>query len=77
MNLNDSNDTQILDLVRKALAVDSATGTSIAPFIKEDLEGEAYVQLYSDTDPAQMALLKDLPRQPAQQVNHEFVLRLS
>ena len=74
MNLNNSNDQAILDLVRKALSVDSATGTSIAPFIKEDLEGEAYVQLYSDTDPAQMSLLKDLPRQPAQQVNHEFTL---
>lgn len=69
-----ANDTAILDLVRKALSVDSATGTSIAPFIKEDLEDEAYVQLYSDSDPAQMALLKDLPRQPAQQVNHEFTI---
>lgn len=74
--LNGSNgvDQQILDAVRKALSVDAATGTSIAPFIKEDLEGEAYVQLYSDSDPAQMALLKDLPRQPANQVNHEFTL---
>jgi len=68
------NEQQILDLVRKALSVDSATGSTIAPFIKEDLEDEAYVQLYSDTDPAQMALLKDLPRQPAQQVNHEFTI---
>lgn len=67
-------DAEILDRVRKALSVDSATGTSIAPFMKEDLEAEAYVQLYADSDPAQMALLKDLPRQPAQQVNHEFTL---
>lgn len=74
INGSNSTDQQILDLVRKALSVDSSTGTSIAPFVKEDLEGEAYVQLYSDTDPAQMALLKDLPRQPAQQVNHEFTL---
>jgi hypothetical protein len=68
------NEQQILDLVRKALSVDSATGTSISPYIKEDLEDEGYLQLYSETDPAQMALLKDLPRQQAQQVNHEFVL---
>jgi len=68
------NEQQILDQVRKALSVDSATGSTIAPFIKEDLEDEAYVQLYSDTDPAQMSLLKDLPRQPAQQVNHEFTI---
>ena len=70
----DVNETQLIDKIRKALSVDSATGTSIAPFIKQDLEDEAYVQLYSDTDPAQMALLKDLPRQPAQQVNHEFTI---
>jgi len=74
MFTGNTNEQAILDLVRKALSVDSATGTSIQPFIKEDLEGEAYVQLYSETDPAQMALLKDLPRQPAQQVNHEFVI---
>lgn len=68
------NEQAILDLVRKALAVDSTTGTSIAPYIKQDLEDEGYLQLYSETDPTQMALLKDLPRQQAQQVNHEFVL---
>ncbi len=67
-------ETQIVDLVRKALAVDGSTGTSIQPFIKQDLEAEAYAQLYTDSDPAQMSLLKDLPRQPAAQVNHEFVL---
>jgi len=67
-------DAEILDRVRKALSVDSATGTSIAPFMKEDLEAEAYVQLYADTDRAEMALLKDMPRQPANQVNHEFTL---
>ena len=69
---NNQNDQQILDLVRKALSVDSATGSTIAPFMKEDLEDEAYVMLYSESEPAEMALLKDLPRQPAQQVNHEF-----
>lgn len=68
------NEQAILDLVRKALSVDTATGTSISPYIKEDLEDEGYVQLYAETDPHQMALLKDLPRQQAQQVNHEFVL---
>lgn len=73
-NLNAMTESQVLDLVRKALSVDSATGTSIAPFIKEDLEDEAYLQLYTDSEPAEMALLKDLPRQPAQQVNHEFTL---
>jgi len=72
--LNSSNmaDAQILDLVRKALSVDSATGTSIQPFMKEDLEDEAYLQLYSETDRQEMTLLKDLPKQQAQQVNHEF-----
>lgn len=68
------NEQEILDLVRKALSVDSTTGTTIAPFMKQDLEDEGYLQLYSETDPAQMSLLKDLPRQQAQQVNHEFVL---
>jgi hypothetical protein len=73
--LNASNlvDTQIMDLVRKALSVDSTTGTGIQPFIKEDLEDEAYLQLYSETDRQEMTLLKDLPKQQAQQVNHEFV----
>lgn len=69
-----NNDKDILDLVRKALSVDSTTGTAIAPYVKQDLEDEGYVQLYSETDPAQMTLLKDLPRQQAQAVNHEFVL---
>jgi len=68
------NESQILDLVRKALSVDSATGSSIAPFMKESLEDEAYVQLYSERDRAQMTLLKDLPRVRAGQVNHEFTI---
>lgn len=68
------SDNEVLNLVRKALSIDSATGTSISPFVKQDFEDEAYLQLYSESDPAQMALLKDLPRQPAQQVNHEFAL---
>lgn len=70
--LNNMNEGQILDLVRKALSVTDQTGTGIEPFIRQDLEGEAYLQLYTDTDPAQMALLKDLPRQTANQVTHEF-----
>jgi len=74
MNAVNANESQLLDMIRKALSVDSATGTSIAPYIKEDLEDEAYLQLYSEPDPHQMSLLKDLPRQQAQQVNHEFVL---
>lgn len=73
-NAQGSNDNEMLNLVRKALSIDSATGTSISPYVKQDLEDEAYLQLYSESDPAQMALLKDLPRQPAQQVNHEFTL---
>lgn len=73
MNIN-WTEQQALDLLRKALSVDGATGQAIAPFMKEDLEDEAYVSLYSESDPAQMSLLKDLPRQTAQQVNHEFVL---
>jgi len=68
------SENEILSLVRKALSVDSAQGTSIQPFMKEDLEDEAYLQLYSETDKAQMALLKDLPRQQAQQVAHQFTI---
>lgn len=69
---NDQTEKNLMDLVQKALSVDSTTGTSIAPFIKQDLEEEAYVQLYSEQDPAQLSLLKDIPRQEANQVNHEF-----
>lgn len=71
---NNATENQILDLVRKALSVDGSTGTSIQPYMKEDLEDEAYLQLYNETDPAQLSLLKDIPRQQAQQVNHEFVI---
>jgi len=67
-----ATENQVLEMIRKALSVDSSTGVSIEPYIKEDLEDEAYVQLYSETDPAEMSLLKDIPRQKAEQVNHEF-----
>jgi hypothetical protein len=72
--MNNFTESQIMDLVRKALSVDSATGASIAPFMKESLEDEAYVQLYSEKDKAQMSLLKDLPRVQAGQVAHEFTI---
>lgn len=71
---NNATENQILDLVKKALSVDGSTGVSIQPYMKEDLEDEAYLQLYNETDPAQLSLLKDIPRQQAQQVNHEFVI---
>jgi hypothetical protein len=73
MEMN-ATESQILDLVRKALAVDGSTGVSIQPYMKEDLEDEAYLQLYNETDPAQLSLLKDIPRQQAGQVNHEFTI---
>jgi hypothetical protein len=72
--MSNFSESQIMDLVRKALSVDSATGASIAPFMKESLEDEAYVQLYSERDKAQMSLLKDLPRVQAGQVAHEFTI---
>jgi hypothetical protein len=73
-NANSMNDTQLLDLVRKSLSTDSSTGVSIQPFMKEDLEDEAYLTLYTESDTHQMAFLKDLPRQDAEQILHQFTI---
>ncbi|MGZ3772956.1 MAG: hypothetical protein ACXVCY_04220 [Pseudobdellovibrionaceae bacterium] len=65
---------QIKELLRKALSVDTMTGSDIQSFMKQDLEKEAYVQLYSSTEQDEMTLLKDLPISSAKQVNHEFTI---
>ena len=56
----------------KALASSSAAGTDASPLIKEDLEVEAHTQLWYETDPTEMVILKHIPRFPATSVLHQF-----
>lgn len=65
-------DSAIADELLKALASSSAAGTDVSPLIKEDLEVEAHTQLYYETDPTELVLLKHIPRQPATSVLHQF-----
>ena len=56
----------------KALASSSLAGIDASPLIKEDLEMEAHTQLWLETDPIEMVLLKHVPRIPAFSVIHQY-----
>lgn len=56
----------------KALASTAANGTDGSPLIKEDLEMEAHTQLWLETDPTELVILKHLPRKPAFSVQHQY-----
>lgn len=58
--------------ILKALATSATYGADASPLIREDLEAEAANQLYSDTSPIEMVLLKDMPRKPATNVVHQY-----
>lgn len=60
------------DQLLKALASSSAAGTDASPLIKEDLEVEAHTQLWLETDPVELVILKHLPRTAAYSVMHEY-----
>jgi hypothetical protein len=63
---------QLQDELLKALASSSTYGTDASPLIKEDLEMEAHTQLWLETDPTELVLLKHLPRIPAFSVIHQY-----
>jgi hypothetical protein len=63
---------QLHDELLKALASSAAAGTDASPLIKEDLEVEAHTQLWLETDPAELVILKHLARIPAFSVIHQF-----
>jgi hypothetical protein len=56
----------------KALASSSVGGTDASPLIKEDLEMEAHTQLWLETSPIEMVILKHIPRITATSVIHEY-----
>jgi hypothetical protein len=60
------------DELLKALASSSLAGTDASPLIKEDLEMEAHTQLWLETDPVELVILKHLPRQAATSVIHQY-----
>jgi hypothetical protein len=60
------------DELLKALASSAAGGTDASPLIKEDLEVEAHTQLWLETDPVELVILKHLARIPAFSVLHQF-----
>ena len=60
------------DDLLKALASSAAAGTDASPLIKEDLEVEAYTQLWLETDPVELVILKHIARIAAFSVTHEF-----
>lgn len=60
------------DELLKALASTATAGTDASPLIKEDLEVEAHSQLWLETDPVELVILKHLPRINAYSVVHEY-----
>jgi hypothetical protein len=60
------------DELLKALASSSLAGTDASPLIKEDLEMEAHTQLWLETDPVELVILKHLPRINAYSVIHQY-----
>jgi len=60
------------DELLKALASSSLAGTDASPLIKEDLEMEAHTQLWLETDPVELVILKHLARIPAFSVIHQY-----
>jgi hypothetical protein len=63
---------QLQEELLKALASSATAGTDASPLIKEDLEVEAHTQLWLETDPTELVLLKHLARIPAFSVVHQF-----
>lgn len=63
---------QIQEELLKALASSAAAGTSAAPLIKEDLEMEAHTQLWLETDPVELVILKHVARISAFSVLHQY-----
>jgi hypothetical protein len=64
--------SQLQDELLKALASSAGAGTDAAPLIKEDLEMEAHSQLYMESDPGELTILKHIPRLTATSVVHQF-----
>jgi hypothetical protein len=60
------------DELLKALASTASAGTDASPLVKEDLEVEAHTQLWLETDPVELVILKHLPHVQAFSVLHEF-----
>lgn len=65
-------DSAQADELLKALASSAIAGTDASPLIKEDLEVEAHTQLWLETDPTELVILKHIPRIPATSVLHQF-----
>jgi len=65
-------ENEVMGLLMKAISSDSAYGTAVREYIGEDLEPEAHNQLWNESDPQEMALLKMIPRVSAAQTRHEF-----
>jgi len=61
-----------MELLQKAISSDPLYGTAVREFIHEDLEPEAHNQLWNESDPEEMALLKMIPRISAAQTRHEY-----
>lgn len=61
-----------MQLLQKAISSDPLYGTAVREFIHEDLEPEAHNQLWNESDPEEMVLLKMVPRISAAQTRHEF-----
>ena len=66
------NQNDLFQEIMKAIASDPLYGTAVREFITEDLEGEAHNQLWTESNPEEMTLLKMLPRIPAKQKKHDF-----
>jgi hypothetical protein len=64
--------SQLQEELLKALASSSGAGTDASPLIKEDLEMEAHTQLYMESDPGELTILKHIPRKMATSVIHQF-----
>src|SRR5262245_13422564 len=67
--LGESNQS---DELLKALASSAIAGTDASPLVKEDLEVEAHTQLWLETDPTELTIVKHIPRMPATSVLHQF-----
>lgn len=66
------SNTNAHEQILKALAAEAQYGADASPLIREDLEAEAANQLYHQSSPVEMTLLKDVARIPATNVVHQY-----